>query len=100
MEQFLYLTTTGWKSGKKHKIEIWFMEHNGNYYVMSEGRESAHWVKNITHNPKISFRVAGRSFEGAGRLVQDSEPVAAEIKKLMKKKYGWDEGLIVELVPG
>ena len=23
--QFLYLTTKGWKTGKQHKIEIWFV---------------------------------------------------------------------------
>jgi hypothetical protein len=27
------------------------------------------------------------------------DPLAAAINKLMKKKYGWDSGLIVELAP-
>ena len=35
---FLYLTTIGWKTGKHHKIEIWFVEYNKRYYVISE-----HW---------------------------------------------------------
>ena len=43
--QFLYLNTTGWKSGKIHKIEIWFVEFNKKYYIISEREERAHWVK-------------------------------------------------------
>lgn len=95
-EQFLYLDTTGWKSGRPHKIEIWFVENNGKYYVMSEGREHAHWVQNILHNPTVLFNVAGKSFSGSAKVL-DKGPVTAEVKKLMKTKYGWDSGLIVEL---
>jgi len=99
MDQFLYLDTTGWKTGRRHRIEIWFVEHEGKYYIMSEGGERAHWVRNIVHIPKISFSAGGRSFAGAGRVVEDSDPVATGVKKLMKGKYGWDGGLIVELAP-
>ena len=55
--QFLYLTTKGWKSGKLHKIEIWFVEQNKKYYVLSEYKKKAHWVQNILHYPSISFHV-------------------------------------------
>lgn len=98
MEQFLYLNTIGWKSGRRHRIEIWFVESEGKYYVMSEGREHAHWVRNILHNPKVSFGVAGKNFSGSARIIQ-RDPVATEVKKLMKEKYSWDAGLIVELAP-
>jgi deazaflavin-dependent oxidoreductase (nitroreductase family) len=98
VEQFLYLDTTGWKSSRRHRIEIWFVERDGKYYVMSEGCERAHWVQNITHNPKVSFRIESKSFSGAARVVEKG-PAAAEAKKLMKEKYGWDAGLVVELAP-
>lgn len=99
--QFLYLTTTGWKTGNSHEIEIWFVQHSKNYYIMSEGREQAHWVQNIQHNPTISFRVGSEAFKGTGRIVDHKkEPqLAAEVAKLMGAKYGWDQGLIVELAP-
>ena len=98
-EQFLYLATTGWKTGRRHKIEIWFVEHGGKYYIMSEGKERAHWVQNIRHNPIVSFSVGEASFGGAGKVIDGMDPLAAAINKLMKKKYGWDSGLIVELAP-
>jgi hypothetical protein len=95
--QFLYLYTTGWKTGRKHRIEIWFVECSGRYYMMSEGGESTHWVQNIVHNPKVSFSVGGKDFAGSGKVIGGKDPLAAEIKKLMKAKYGWDQGLIVEI---
>jgi len=45
----------GWKTGKEHRIEIWFVEHNKKYYVISEIGESAHWIRNISYNPRITF---------------------------------------------
>ncbi len=103
-DQFLYLTTTGWKTGRKHEIETWFVEHKKKYYIMSEGRERAHWVQNIIHDPAVSFSVGGKNFAGTGRVVVvdddgKEEPLVAEIKRLMKSKYRWDSGMIVELAP-
>lgn len=97
--QFLYLTTTGHKSGRPHEIEIWFVAHAGCYYLVSEMRERSHWVQNIRKNASIRFRVEDRHYEGHGRVVIDAdEPdLASAAKSLMDKKYGWSEGLLVEL---
>ncbi|TLY10955.1 MAG: nitroreductase family deazaflavin-dependent oxidoreductase [Thaumarchaeota archaeon] len=96
-DQFLYISTTGWKTGRQHTIEIWFVKYKERYYVMSEGNKRAHWVQNIIHNSKVSIKVSNKSFAGTGQVIESEEPVAAEVRKLMKAKYGWDEGLIVEL---
>jgi hypothetical protein len=96
--QFIYITTTGWKTGRQHTIEIWFVKYKEKYYVMSEGKERAHWVQNIEHNSKVSFRVGNENFAGTGQVIESKESLAAEVRKLMKAKYGWDDGLIVELV--
>lgn len=101
-EQFLYLTTKGWKTGHNHQIEIWFVQHDRNYYIMSEGHEQAHWVQNILHNPAVSFRVGSKTFKGAARIVdkQKVPKLTDQVAKLMAAKYGWDQGLIVEPAPG
>ena len=75
------------------------MQHEGRYYVMSEGKEHAHWVQNIMRNPNILFNVGTEGFAGTGNVIRSKDPPGVEIKKLMKSKYGWDSGLIVELVP-
>jgi deazaflavin-dependent oxidoreductase (nitroreductase family) len=99
VEQFLYLTTKGWKTGKEHKIEIWFVACGGNHYLVSEGGRASHWVQNIEHEPRISFRVAGKRFEGTARRVdgETEAELSSDVARLMEAKYGWDGGFVIEL---
>jgi hypothetical protein len=62
-QQFLYLTTTGWRTGREHRIEIWFVIYADKYYIISEREEKAHWVQNIIHNSRVTFSVNYKSFE-------------------------------------
>lgn len=96
------MTTHGWRSGNQHRIEIWFVEYNERYYIISERLEGAHWVQNIKHNPTVSFSINdNRIFKGNARIVdQEKESsLSAEVSKLMNTKYKWSQGLIVELTP-
>lgn len=102
---FLYLTTIGRKSGRPHEIEIWYVAHGGRYYLMSEYPDRADWVRNIRHNPAVRFHI-GRAVdapttEGTSRAVDAFiEPeLAAAVAGLMQAKYGWNDGMIVELTP-
>jgi deazaflavin-dependent oxidoreductase (nitroreductase family) len=96
---YLYLTTTGWKSGKPHEIEIWYTTLRGRYYVIAERGERTHWVQNLRHKPAVSFRLGDRSFAGAARVVDGTQDPALhdEVRALSKAKYGWGDGLVVEL---
>ena len=98
-KQFLYLTTKGWKTGREHRIEIWFVSHADKYYVVSERREKAHWVQNIIYNSRVMFTVNFRSFGGKARIVDKNadSKLVEEVSNLMNTKYGWSDGLIVEL---
>jgi deazaflavin-dependent oxidoreductase (nitroreductase family) len=97
--EFLYLTTTGWKSKNPHEIEIWFVEHEGRFYLISEKRERAHWVQNIRRHSAVAFRVGDQTFKGIARAVDDDdeEELVHRIWTLMDKKYQWSTGLIVQL---
>ncbi len=98
---FLYLTTIGRVSGEPREIEIWFTEHRGRFYVIAEHGERAHWVRNIQRQPHVTVRVGDRRFEALARIVDDErEPdLAAAVKRLSSAKYGWSDGLVVELTP-
>lgn len=97
--EYLYLTTTGWKSGNAHEIEIWFVPHGDCYYLVSGGGDKAHWVKNITYNANIIFWVLGQSHTGTARIIdRAAEPdLAQSVAGLMQAKYNWSDGWIVEL---
>ena len=88
--QFLSLTTRGWKTGKLHKIEIWFVKQNKNYYILSEHKKKAHWVQNILHDSKISFKVNNKTFNGHARILEDDKDknLIRRVSELMDKKYG------------
>jgi selenophosphate synthetase-related protein len=100
-QQFLYLSTKGWKTRRDHRIEIWFVSYAGKYYVISERKENAHWVQNIIHDQRILFTVNSKSFEGTARIVgkHTESKLAEAVSNLMNTKYGWSDGLIVELTP-
>jgi deazaflavin-dependent oxidoreductase (nitroreductase family) len=99
--QYLYLTTRGRRSGLPREIEIWFTESNGRYYIIAERRERTHWVKNIRHNSEISFRVGEHTYMGYARVIEpDKESdLSVQVQKLSEAKYGWGDGLVVELIP-
>ena len=99
-EQYLYLTTRGRKSGRPREIEIWFTHHNGRFYVIAE-YETSNWVQNVRAHPEVKVRVAGRKFSAHARILspeKDAELNRA-IQELSRKKYGWGDGVVVELVP-
>jgi deazaflavin-dependent oxidoreductase (nitroreductase family) len=99
--QFLYLTTTGRRTGLPREIEIWHALLDGRYYLISELRERADWVRNILAEPRVRFRVGrdGESIVGRARVVRDAdEPaLATAVAALFDARYGWSDGLIVEL---
>ena len=99
--EFLYLTTTGRRTGQPREIEIWFTRHEGRYYLIAEHREKANWVQNIRANPRVDIRVADSRFEATARMLDaTAEPARCrQIQSLSEKKYGWGDGLIVELTP-
>jgi hypothetical protein len=50
------------------------------------------------HNPHVTFYVNNNNFEGYARMVDDKESgLILSVSSLMNKKYGWSDGLIVEL---
>jgi len=99
--QYLYLTTTGRRTGRPREIEIWFTQLGGRYYLVAEHRERAQWVQNLRAAPRVAVRVGRRSFAARARVVDaKTEPeLARAVRRLSEKKYGWGNGLVVELAP-
>jgi len=98
--QYLYLTTTGRRSGQPREIEIWFTRCNGRYYVIAEYGD-ANWVENIRVNSAVRVRLGDEIFAARGRIVDAvAEPeLHKRVRELSEKKYGWGDGVVVELEP-
>ncbi|MGA9965173.1 MAG: nitroreductase family deazaflavin-dependent oxidoreductase [Terriglobales bacterium] len=100
-EQYLYLTTRGRRSGLPREIEIWFTYRDGLFYLIAE-YPTSHWLRNLQAHPETQVRVAGEKFTAQARIVspQTESALHRAIADLSIKKYGWGEGIIVELIPG
>jgi hypothetical protein len=47
---------------------------------------------------QISFSVNNKNFDGYARVIDDKElELISNVSGLMNNKYGWSDGLIVEL---
>jgi len=99
-EQYLYLTTRGRKTGGPREIEIWFTELGGRYYVIAE-YSTSQWLQNLQACPDVRVRIAAADFSATARLITpDSDPALHKsVQHASREKYGWGEGVIVELVP-
>lgn len=99
--KFLYLTTTGRRSGRPRQIEIWFTRHEGRYYLVAEHGRRSQWVQNLVAEPAVRVRVGARRFRAQARVVDyRAEPgLTREVRRRSEAKYGWGDGLVVELAP-
>lgn len=86
VQKFIYLTTTGRKSGKSHTVELWFANRNGKVYLSHEGEETD-WMKNIKKNGQVSFEIGGKNFSGKARYVEDGTEESWTGKVALYEKY-------------
>jgi deazaflavin-dependent oxidoreductase (nitroreductase family) len=99
--KYLYLTTTGHRSGRPRQIEIWFTRAAGRYYLVAEHGRRAQWVRNLLADPAVRVRVGTRRFRAQARVVNSrAEPaLVGAVRRRSEAKYGWGDGLVVELAP-
>ena len=99
--QFIYVTTTGRKSGLPREIEIWFVERDGKFYIFAEHFYKANWVRNIQNDARVQARLGKQAFSATARILDEKKEAKLwrETQRLCREKYGWGEGLPVELTP-
>ena len=95
----LYLTTVGRQSGQPRTIEIWFTCHQDKLYLNAEGAQNANWVRNILAHPDVQVRLKEQQFAGRARVLerQADRVLWDTVADLSRQKYGWGEGLPVEI---
>ena len=84
-DDYCYLTTTGRRTGRPHRIEIWYGLDGDTIYLLSGGRDGADWVKNLLVDPAVTVELDGvRS--ATARVVEDPDEVE-RAKSLLFDKY-------------
>jgi deazaflavin-dependent oxidoreductase (nitroreductase family) len=99
--EVLYLTTVGRVSGSPQEIEIWFTRRGRRYYLIAEHGERASWVRNVIAEPSVRVRLGDTRFAARARVVDAGAEAELHraVQRLSESKYGWGDGLVVELVP-
>jgi deazaflavin-dependent oxidoreductase (nitroreductase family) len=97
--QFIYVTTTGRKTGLPREIEIWFVERQGRFYILAEHFYKAHWVRNIQNDSRVQVRLGDQTFSATARVLDENSDAEAwqAAQQLCREKYDWGEGLPVEI---
>ncbi|MFN8677776.1 MAG: nitroreductase family deazaflavin-dependent oxidoreductase [Thermomicrobiales bacterium] len=86
-EPFAYLTTTGRRTGRPHRIEIWFAVEAGRMYLMAGGRDRSDWVRNLQANPQVTVELGSETHAGAARLLQPGTLEDRRARDLLVGKY-------------
>ncbi len=91
-EPFLYLTTIGRRTGRPHRIEIWFAAHHGRLYLLAGGRDRADWVRNLRANPRVTVELGGEVRVGVARVLEAGTAEDRLARALLVAKYSRIEG--------
>jgi len=86
-EPYAYLTTTGRRTGRPHRIEIWFGVKHGRVYLMSGGRDRSDWVRNLRANARVTFELGGEARSGIARILEAGTDEDQTARDLLVGKY-------------
>jgi len=90
-----HLATIGRRSGRWRLVELWFATDGERVYALAGGRDRAHWVRNLTADPRVRLRLGGRggqTLDGVARVVPDGDEEKRARWLVAAKYQGWVPG--------
>src|SRR6185436_3519504 len=77
--EFCYLTTRGRRSGRPHRIEIWFVAYDAGVYLLSDTGRSD-WCRNLIADPHVTLEVGTERQDTLARPVDRDDPANAVVR--------------------
>jgi deazaflavin-dependent oxidoreductase (nitroreductase family) len=68
------LETTGRRSGLPRRVPIGNGMRGDVFWIVTEHGRSAHYVKNIQHDPRVRVKVGRRWYSGTATILADEDP--------------------------
>jgi deazaflavin-dependent oxidoreductase (nitroreductase family) len=81
------VTTIGRRTGRPHRIEIWFAAQDGRLYLLSGSRERSDWVRNVQENAQVTVELGDERHAGAARVLQPGTVEDQRARELLVCKY-------------
>jgi deazaflavin-dependent oxidoreductase (nitroreductase family) len=85
-QQYVYLTTKGRKTGKPHKVELWFAYYGGRVYLSHEGQRTD-WMRNALKNERVGVRIGSVEFEAKAKVAAEGSRSREEGARALYEKY-------------
>ena len=85
-DDYCYLTTTGRRSGRPHRIEIWYAAEDTTLYLLAGGGRSADWVQNLIVDPTVLVELDNTEQPARARVLADGDD-AQRARALVYAKY-------------
>jgi hypothetical protein len=90
-ERYLYLTTPGRRSGRAHRVLVWFAFHEDVFYFQAHRRDHGQgtdWYRNLVAAGRGDIEVRDLRFQvGTDRFPAGTD-ASALVNELFKAKYG------------
>ena len=105
-DDYCYLTTTGRRTGRPHRIEIWYVAEDDTLYLLAGAGRGSDWVRNLEAEPVVSVELGGEARPGRARVLEGGDEGAEEERRartLVFEKYaprnagdlnGWREAAL------
>lgn len=85
--KLIFLTTKGRRTGRPHRVELWFAVSDGKIFLSHEGRYTD-WMKNLRKESMVSLRIGDVNFSGNARIVDEKGLFNSGKHALYQKYYG------------
>ena len=83
------IVTRGRRSGRDHRVEIWFGVIDGRLCLLSGNGSGADWFLNAVHHDGVRVVVDQKEFAGRAEVVVDAHE-RRRIAEVMREKYPWE----------
>lgn len=85
-DDYCYVTTTGRRTGRPHRIEIWYATHGEVLYLLAGGGRSSDWVQNAIADPTVQVEIDGDVLPRRARVIEDANEME-RARSLVFEKY-------------
>lgn len=82
----LELITTGRRSGKPHRVRVWFAYDGAAIWLRTD--RAADWLRNLEREPRCRIRVDGLERGATREAVADESAALLRLIDLWRAKYG------------
>ena len=82
-----YLTTIGRRTGRPHRIEIWFAAQDGRVYLLAGGRERSDWVRNLRAHAQVTVELGDETHAGTAGVLRAGTVEDQRARELLVGKY-------------